>query len=790
VKRITPKSVLSIFCCSALLSGAGTPVLAQVVVRVNAGGGALGAAAAASVNANPASRSGVSSFSGLTAAPALNAAAAPSAIAPSPAAALPAAALPAAASLPTAAPAAAPALRAAPVPSAAADGPKDGPKKEGENPGAMGAAKDLSGQVTPNAGEQAGSEKAAAASNQAFDGNGTPAAEESVPVAHDGTPLNHLYPKVVFIQDVFNGPAPESVAAYVNRLVDAGVHVVFMTWRPQKGAGSAEEVLLSRVKQSRNNPVVVVAYNGGKIALHGRAANPKAIIENVGQFSAEHVKAIGEMAAQSAAGGSAVVEASPAEKEAFSLTIKVSGADRAAALKSLNAAMKKAGFPYKAEAHPEDASALLIHSMPLRFSLPRVIDALESQFAGEGLADQPEKYLVIADSMKSLRFATAFPKEAEVQVAADGAAVSAVLGATLGDRKLETVSIKLGKLRQYAEYWEPSRRYVPAPGARDEAYSGGGRATTRPQDRETSQMLSMFVGTVINRLMASGYENMRNGQHAFTATPWAWQKQLEAMWRKPLEHGVYVNAKLAKVLANVPGDVKRGYLERASAFVSNFYARELANYPAAAAHVELNLVSLNTDRKSAITLEFKSSATGKIYKIHTRIPRVMRQRTGEGVTLTAYAYRTGKETADEGEEFLARLYALALLKGHARKGADGKWRQGSPEGPEITKLVVQFERHSSARIKVYSASEFDALEEGGMIDGPIVREITSAIERMEADAEYQQYYREHEEEATKEDLKKPAKEKKAKTSTSAKPSAKKTVKKPAARKPAKKTGAK
>lgn len=783
MKSIKAKNVLSIFCCCVLTSGSAAPAFAQVVAGrlAPAASGANGAAAAASALTNPALPGGVSSYTGMSAAPAPALTAVPAALVPA-AAVAPAAAL-------TAAPAlkAAPALRAAPARLAAADGPT----KDGETPdpakkpaGALGSAKDLSGKVTPNEGEAAGSDKAAAASGQAFDG-AIPAEEGSAPVAADGTPLHRLYPKVVFIQDVFSGPAPESVAAYVNRLVDAGVHVVFMTWRPQKGPGSAEEILLSRVKQSRNNPVVVVAFNGGKIALHGRAANPKAIIENVGEFSAEHVKSIGEMAAKAAGEtGKAELTAYPAEKEAFSLTIKVEGADRAAAMRSLNAQMKKAGLPYKADAHPEDASALIIHSMPLRFSLPRVIDALESQFPGEGLAAQPEKYLVIADSMKSLRFATAFPKLAEVQVAGDGAAVAAVLGAALGDRKLETVSIKLGKLRQYAEYWEPSRRYVPAPGARDEAGSfGGGRAAGRPQDRETSQMLSMFVGTVINRLMASVYENIRNGQHQFAATPWALQKQLEAMWRKPVENGVYVNKKLAQVLAKVPADVRRGYLERASAFVSNFYARELAQYPAAAAHVELNLVSLNTDRKSAITLEFKSSATGKIYKIHTRIPRVMRQSTGEGVTLTAYAYRTGKETADEGEEFLARLYAMALLKGHARKGEDGKWHHGSPEGPVITKLVVQFERHSSARIKVYAASEFDSLEEGGLIDGPIVREITSAIERMEADAEYQQYYREHEEEATKEDLKKPAKAKtKAKASSAAKPAAKKPA--------AKKTGAK
>lgn len=746
--RNTPKNGLSILCCSVFLAIGHSPSFAQVA-RLRLPGGASGVSAGAAV-AGAAS----SLPTALTAAPALMAsplaasAALPS-IAPAPTA------VPAAVAAPVAAPAPrSPALAAAPLRAAAADAPQ-----------------------APQSGSQRSEEDDAQASRHYFDQVGAAAESAAVPAASDGAPLHQLYPKAVFIQDVFNGPAPDSVAAYVNRLVDAGVHVVFLTWRPQKGAGSADEILLSRVKQSRNNPVVVVAFNGGKIALHGRAANPKAIIENMGQFSAEDLAAIRAMAAK-AAGESAQAEvnASPADNEAFSLTIKVSGAERASVLRSLNAQMKRAGLPYKAETHPDDAASLIIHSMPLRFSLPRVIDALESQFPGEGIAAQPEKYLVIADSMRSLRFATAFPKLSEVQVAGDGAAVSAVLGATLGDRKLETVSIKLGKLRQYAEYWEPSRRYVPAPGARNETPSFGGRTTVRPQDRETSQMLSMFVGTVINRLMASVYENIRNGQHQFAATPWALQKQLEAMWRKPVENGVYVNKKLAQVLARIPGDVRRGYLERASAFVSNFYARELANYPSAAAHVELNLVSLNTDRKSAITLEFKSSATGKIYKIHTRIPRVMRQRTGEGVTMTAYAYRTGKETADEGEEFLSRLYAMALLKGHARKGPDGKWHHGSPEGAEITKLVVQFERHSSARIKVYAASEFDALEEGGMIDGPIVREITSAIERMEADAEYQQYYREHEEEATKEDLKKPASPKKK---AAKKPVAKKTAAKKA-----------
>jgi hypothetical protein len=749
-----------------MMSGAVMPAFAQVAtVRLPGAAAEAPGAAAAGANLVGPAFGGASSLMGVYAPKTLL-----------PVLSAPSALVPAAASAAAAPAAAAPAL-SAPALQAAADGPQTPADS-------LGSAKDLSSRVTPGQGEQAGSEKAAAASNQTFDAAAANAGDvEAVPTASNGTPLNRLYPKVVFIQDVFSGPAPESVANSINRMIDAGVHVVFMTWRPQKGPGSAEEILLSRVKSSRANPVIVVAFNGGKIALLGRAANPKAIVENVGQFSEENIAKIQEIASKVGNGVSTLV-ATPADKEAFSLTLTIGGSSREASIGALNAQMKSAGLPYKAEANADDAASIIIHSMPLRFSVPRVLEALESQFPGENLTAQPEKFLVLADSVKSLRFSTAFPKLAEIQVTGDGAGVSAVLGAVLGDRKLETVAIKLGKLRQYAEFWEPSRHYVAAVDSESRG-GGGGGSSSKPEDRKSSQMLSMFVGTVINRLMAKIYENIRNGQHQFTATPWALQKQLEAMWYKPIENGVYVNKKLAFALATVPNDVKKGYLEKASAFVSNFYARELASYPAAAAHVELNLVSLNTDRKSSIMLEFKSQSTGKLYKIYTRIPRVMRQRTGEGVTLTAYGYRTGKETADEGEEFLSRMYAIALLKGHARKGPDGKWHHGSPDGAPITKLVVQFERHTSARIKVYDASEFDMIEENGMIEGPIVREMTSAIERMEADADYQTYYREHEEEATKEDLKKPAaaKAKPAKKGAKAAKAVKKSGK-PAKRTPA------
>jgi hypothetical protein len=262
------------------------------------------------------------------------------------------------------------------------------------------------------------------------------------------------------------------------------------------------------------------------------------------------------------------------------------------------------------------------------------------------------------------------------------------------------------------------------------------------------------------------------------------------MWYAPLKHGVYVNKGLAKIMSTPAWKAQsRGYLEYANSYLTNFYFREFGDYTRAARNVQENYVGLSTDRKSLITLEFVSSATGKLYKIHTRIPRVMRLETAEGLALTAYAYRTGKETPDDGEEFLARVLAMAMLKGHARKGTDGKWHHGSPEGKVITSLNVQLEYRTSARVHIFNTDDFLRLEENQTVNGPIVQEIISAIEREEADAEYQAYYAEQEQVATKDDMKKPkkaavkakaAKTSAAKAKTAKKPAAKtKTAAKPA-----------
>lgn len=747
VMKKTAKQVVSIFCCSLLISGASAPAFAQTM-RGHVGGASLtapvgGVLSAAPIPLNPALAGGVSSRQGsLT--PTL---AAPS-VALSPLS-IPASVLPAAKAVSH---------------NGFAEG-ESTPVNALSSVRTIAAA--LGDENLPKSPEQAQE-----AANKAFDGtvsNGEAESADAPFAANNGAPLAQLYPRVVFVQDVFSGPASEKTVEYVNKLVDAGVHVVFLTWRPHRGANSADSILMERVKQSRNNPVIVVSYNGGKVSLHGRAAIPKPLIESVGAFPVEALANIGKIAK--------VVEAVPTDKEAFSLTVKMEEAGKTsvnAQINALNRKLKAAGLDYKAEAHPTLSGVSIIHSQPLRFSLARVMQALEMQFAGENLSKSPEKFLILADSVKSPRFSTSFPKNSEIQVVRGGAAMENVLGAVLGDRALGSVALKLGKLRQYVEYWEPShsraRNYEPdAVGG-----SGGGGVRRAGGDRETNKMFAMYVGTIMFRMMAQLYDDIFRGQHQLAKLT-VLQAQLRSMWYAPLKHGVYVNKGLAKIMSTPAWKAQsKGYLEYANSYLTNFYFREFGDYTRAARNVQENYVGLSTDRKSLITLDFVSAATGKLYKIHTRIPRVMRLEMAQGLTLTAYAYRTGKETPDDGEEFLARVLAMAMLKGHARKGPDGKWHHGSPEGKVIESLNVQLEYRTSARLHIFKAEDFLRLEENQTVNGPIVQEIISAIEREEADAEYQAYYAEQEQEATKDDLKKKSAAKKG-AAAKAKPAAKKPV---------------
>ncbi|MDE2292227.1 MAG: hypothetical protein KGL53_09100, partial [Elusimicrobia bacterium] len=267
---------------------------------------------------------------------------------------------------------------------------------------------------------------------------------------------------------------------------------------------------------------------------------------------------------------------------------------------------------------------------------------------------------------------------------------------------------------------------------------GGGRAAASESERETNKMMAMYVGTVIYSVMAWLHAHIWYGQHISLSELLT---KVEQSWKAPTKNGIRIGRTLSAIMRTKAfRAVSNSYLSYAKSYATNYYLRTFGGpdtYALAAKRIQENHVGLGTDGKSLITLQFRSPSTGRLYKIHTRIPRVETRYTAEGLALVAYAYRTGKETHTDGEEVYAKALALALLSGYGRKGPDGKWHHGSADGPVIGKLVVQLEYRSSHRTQTYSPQEFMGLEDGKETQGPIVQEITSTIERMKADADFQ-----------------------------------------------------
>ena len=593
-----------------------------------------------------------------------------------------------------------------------------------------------------------------------------PAADLPRPIDEDGSQLEGVTaaPRVVFIEDVFDGPASEATVAAVQKLVDRGAHVVFMTARPHMGAGSADEVLLSRLKVSQKNPVIVVSYNGARIALHSHAKDPKAYIADSDAFSAADLAAFRQASAGvakdlgwEAADGSV----QPSEAAAFVYGLRVPESVPAAglaeakraAMRRFNGAMKKAGLSYTLQAHPGDERLLWVRSQPLRMSLERVFEALDTRFKGEDLLANPMTFLVLGDSKRSLKLSTAWPKGVTFRPAANDGDVDRQIGVVLGDLARKPVGVKLGEIRQWDEYWAPMlmRRGggMPSPGADARASGGSWHA-----DRGFNGPMGMFTGSLFYRLMPVLVENIWRGQDRLTTLAQG-ERMLRQMWAKPVQHGVFVSRKQAALMKEAGWKERSsGYLERAVAIFREIYSRMFDRYSEAAADIMHNLAGLTTDGHSLITVPFVAGNT--LYKVMTRLPRLMKHDTPEGRVLTVHAVRTGRQPFEgDGDSVYARTLAMAMLVGFSQPGADGAWHDGWAEGPRVAKLHVRFEYKDGSLDLFFDPNDFfQILPNGKLRQGPIVREIANTIERMRADKEFQEHYKAEVEEAKAEDLKK------------------------------------
>lgn len=742
-----------------LSGGVCAPSLAQIAnVRVPASpGAALGAAATApTALRNPASFGGVSSFIGLSPA----ALSAPAAASPAPSAAAAAPAVAAAAFPLAAAPAAAAALplaAAAPAPAAAvAASPLAAP--------ALPAVGGLRGAAAAMAEEP----RAAAASNQFFDLARAAAAGMGSPVdggqaradggsSHsDGdAPLGKLYPRVVIILDALDRPAQEGdkLVKYIEALSDKGVKIVFVTARPEKGENSAESMLVSKLKVRTGNPLIVVSYNGARIALHNsKAENPKPLIPDQEPFAEKTLARFREIDATVRAKLGAKVGAAefgyPNLEAPYIYGAEIpAGVDAGDWTTAYNRALKSAGFDYKIEA-AQGADARLralvgravyfTQSTALRLNTRRVFNAiyaaapeLDPAKGGHGVL-KPQQVLILADPAKAPSFLQSLPSRGYfIHGVNDTASLERTLEAVLGGATLEQVMVNKFELREYLDWLERRQYHVGKRGSKRGSKRGGGRSWSRDLNAPGWHEMAFYRGILIKELMSRLYHLMKNEALEEASLDSA-VTLLEKMWRHPEANGVRLPEVLQ--LARQTDSFRmrqKGGLEIAKRWLKNYYHRHFPDYPRGINEkVVGRLLRLARDGDS-VTLDYASPYTGRSYKVYVRPDRTELWEDEKGYILVGHVYRTGKEPFqtkfDESVE--VNLVGRALLEGDAQKREDGRWYVNSEPDPRV---MIVFHYNTRDLQSVMTTAEVESH----------TPEVTALIEKRAADREYQKWVEE------------------------------------------------
>jgi len=716
IVRKIPKQLLSIFCCSLIVSGASAPAYAQVS-RGSIGGAALhtapvgGVLTAIPTALNPALNGGISAIHGALA-PTL---AAPVALTP----------------------ALMPAAARAVLPQA---------------PAAIAAAKALNGELSAAA--TRGKDEAPAL-NAAFDGlKGAAAADdgtvEGVPAAAapaalaDGARLGRLYPRVAVILDTLEKPASkdDKIVKYIETLADNGVKVVFVTARPEKGENSAESMLIGRLKIRTGNPVLVVSYNGARVTSHNsKAANPKPLIPDQLPFAEKTVARFREITAAVNAKfdvkGKVKEFGGPSLEAPFIYGGELpAGVDEAKWTAAFNRALKSAGFAYKIELsrNAEGRTIYFTQSTALKLNAGRVFNAiyaiapeLDPSLGGAGVL-KPRQVLILADPAKAPSFLQALPgKGYFIHGVNDTASLERAMEAVLGGKALDQVAVNKYELRDYIEWLSRRQRYGAAP-SQGKSGRAGMIAPRRSGDASGFSKVPFYRGIIVKEVMSRLYHLMKNGAYE-EATLDAGVDLLEKLWKYPESNGIHLpeELKLGRQTAAFKAQQKGG-LDGSKRWLKNYYHRHFPDFPRGVNQkVAGRLLRLARDGDS-VTLHYESPYTGRSYKVFVRPDRTELWEDENGYILVAHVYRTGKEPYQKGfdESIEVNLVGRALLEGDAQKRADGRWYVNGEADPRIQVVFHYMTRDLQA---IMSPAEVDSH----------TPEVTALIEKRENDKEYQKW---------------------------------------------------
>lgn len=625
--------------------------------------------------------------------------------------------------------------------------------------GAIGAA--VSAQSEDGGKAQAGASEAL---NQAFDGSklgGGNGGGGSGNGGGDGGSgrgegnLGGFYPRVVMILDTLAGPASEKLVKQIEKLAEAGVRVVFVTARADKGDDSADSVLISKLKRRTGNPVMVVSYNGARITEHNsKAEHPKPLVEDLDGLSPNAVavfQKIGKALVTKLGGKGEPVEFGvPAVEGAHIYGAEIpAGVDLKKFVSGYNEMLRNRGMKYKVEgvAGPDGRNYFFTQSTALKLNTSRLFNALYAQNPHMRGSLTREQVLVLADSTKAANFLKSLSQTEEVpgkgfyiHGVKDAESTELALDALLGNAALDKVVVTRSQLRAYSEWLDSRAKWGTSPRTRGGSAFAAGSAK---KGGRFARDLGFYRGIIMYDLMGRLYHLLRNGQYA-SASPEAALDLLDAMWKNPRANGVRINddmdASLRALRKTHWGrQMLFGYYDTSRTWLRGYYKRNLPNFPVGVSEkVVGTMINLARDSKNQIVLEYASPYTRRRYTIHALPARAHLERDDQGNLLVAHVYRTGKEPYEsEFEDSVeTNLMAAMMLAGYGDKRADGKWYVNDEPNPRV-KVVFHYMTRDLSRI--LTPEELDASSQ----------EVTTLIEKMQADPEFLEHWAEQEEQNRK-----------------------------------------
>ncbi|MBI5201143.1 MAG: hypothetical protein HY925_06125 [Elusimicrobia bacterium] len=554
--------------------------------------------------------------------------------------------------------------------------------------------------------------------------------------------LNNGQTRTALILDTFDGPAPDQVVANMEKMLDQGIHVVFITARPEKGENSAESVLTARMKSRTTNPLIVVSYNGARVtAKNSRAENPKPLLEDLPglpQNSVEKFRTIGETVKKKLGVSGDLKEfGEPSVEKAYIYGAELpAGVDAKKWTSTFNRALKDAGLLYKIETITDASgkSYYYTQSTALKLNTARIFNALYSVFPHLDPAKEPagglrsEQVLVVANPAKAPSFLRTLDQDVlrgegfSIQGAQDAAGVLGILDAVLGKNALDKVYVSRSELKDYVAWVARQEKWGRS--------SSGGFTPNSKKGKQTGmyRVVAFYRAIILKDFMGRIYHSIRQGQYE-DATPEAAVMRLTQMWNWPEQQGVRLPAELQAIRYNPAWNrAKKQGLDSAVAWVRNYYRHNFRDYPLNISEkVVSRMVNLARDGGNAVQLDYTDRHTRRRYVVGVDPDRVEVREDEHGEYLVTHVYRTGNEVLSKTyhESVEVNIVARGALEGYAvQDEATGIWYLNDKPNPRV-KVVYHYMTRELPRF--YTPEELMAKSTS----------VTALIERMKNDKDYQ-----------------------------------------------------